>query len=100
MSARWLGIIFWRFVTDTMPDYVPQPDPSGHTSCPIALALLDCSFEEEHHSRAIDVQVESVLPLSPLLLGVQSSLDKSLQGRHEEDPVFDLSESLMAFKLS
>ena len=62
---------FWRFVLDTLLDYVPQPDPSGHAPCSIALALLDCSFEEERRSRMINVQVESVLPLSPLLLGVQ-----------------------------
>ena len=68
--------------------------------CSIALVLLDRSFEEERRLRAIDVQVEAALPLSPLLLGVQSHLDRHLQGRHMEDPIYDLSESLTAFKLS
>ncbi len=90
---------FRRFVTDSLPDYVPQPDPSGHAPCSIALASLDRSFEEERCSHAIDVQVESALPLSPLLLGVQTFLDRYLQGRREEDPIYDLSESLAAFKL-
>ena len=61
---------FRTFVTDMLLDYVPQPDPSGHAPCSIALALLDRSFEEERRSRPIDVQVESALPLSPLLLCV------------------------------
>ncbi len=93
-SAQWLGVVsasFWRF------DDVPQPDPSGHAPCSIALALLDHSFEEERRSHTIDVQVESALPLSQLLLGVQSFLDRYLHGCHEEDPIFDLSESLAAF---
>ena len=38
--------------------------------------------------------------MSPLLLGVQSFLDRHLQGRREEDPVYDLAESLASFKLS
>ena len=87
---------FRRFVTDTLPDYVPQLDPSGHAPCSIALVSLDRLFEEECHSRTIDVQVESALPLSPLLLGVQTFLHQYLQGRCEEDPVYDLSD----FKLS
>ncbi len=91
---------FRRFVTDTLPDYVPQLDPSGHAPCSIALASLDRFFEQERRSRAIDVQVESALLLSPLLLGVQSYLDRRLQGRREEDPIYDFSESLAAFKRS
>ena len=85
---------------DMLSDYIPQVDPSGHTSCYIALVSLDCSFEEECHSRTIDVQVESALPLSPFLLGIQTFLDRNLQGRHEEDLIFDLSDSLVALKLS
>ncbi len=53
---------FWRFVTDTLLEYIPQPDPSGHMPCSIALVSLDLSFEEERRSRMIDVQVESALP--------------------------------------
>ncbi len=87
-------------MADTLLDYVPQPDPSGHMPCSIALASLDRSFEEERRSRALDVQVESALPLSPVLLGVQTFLDRHLQGRREEDPIYDLSESLVSFKLS
>ena len=63
------------------------------------MVLLDCSFEEECHSRAIDVQVELVLPLNPLLLGIQTFLDWYLQGRRAEDYLYDLSESLVAFKI-
>ena len=91
---------FWCFAMDMLPDYVPQPDPSGHMPCSIALVLLDLSFKEEHHSCTIDVQIKSALPLSLLLLVLQSFLDRYLQGQREEDPVFDLSESLAAFKLS
>ena len=91
---------FQRFVMDMLPDFLPPPDPSSHTPCSITLASLDCLFEEERCSRTIDMQVESVLPLSLVLLGVQSFLDRYLQGRCEEDPVFDLSKSLVAFKLS
>ena len=39
---------FRHFITDTLPDYVPQPDPSGHMPYSIALALLDRFFEECH----------------------------------------------------
>ena len=77
---------FWCFVTDTLPDYILQPDPSGHVPCAIALASLDRLFEGEHRLRTVDMQLESALPLSSLLLGVQSFLDRYLQGRHEEDP--------------
>ena len=91
---------FWRFVTDMLPDYIPQSDPSGHAPCFIALVSLDRLFQEERRSWTIDMQVELALPLSPLLRGVQSFLDRYLQGWHEEDPVVNLSESLAAFKLS
>ena len=91
---------FRRFVTHMLLDYVPQPDPSGHAPCSIALASLDRSFEEERCLCTVDMQIESALPLSPLLLGVQSFLDRYLQDRHEEDLILDLSESLAAFKLS
>ena len=84
---------FQRFITATLLDYVPQPDPSGHVPCSIRVACLDCSFEEEHRSCTIDVQEKSALRLSPLLA-------RYLQGQREEDPVFNLSESLVAFKLS
>ena len=29
-----------RFVSDRLPDYMPQPDTSGHAPCSITLALL------------------------------------------------------------
>ncbi len=60
---------FRCFVMDTLPDYVPQPDPSGHVPCSITLASLDRSFEEGHRSRTIDVQVESAPPLESPLVG-------------------------------
>ena len=88
---------FRLFVSDTLSGYVPQPDPSGHAPCSIVLASLDRPFEEERRFHTIDVQVELALPLGPLLLGVQSSLDRLLQGRRREDPIYDLSESLAAF---
>ena len=91
---------FRGFITDTWPDYVTQLDPSGHMSCSIAMVLLDLSFEEEHPSCTIVMQVESTLPLSPLLLGVQSFFERHLQGQREEDPIYDLPESLVVFKLS
>ena len=61
--------------------------------CSIALASVDRSFEEERHSCTIDLQVMLVLPLGPFL-------DCHLQSCCKEDPVYDLSESLTAFKLS
>ncbi len=91
---------FWRFITDTLLDYVPQLDPSGHAPCSIMLASLDHSFQEEHRSCTIDLQVQSALPLGPLLLGVQSFLDHYLLGHCAEDPVYDVSGSLTALKLS
>ncbi len=45
----------------------------------------------------VDIQVASVLPLSHLLLGVETYLDQYLQGRWEEIPIYNLSESLSAF---
>ena len=45
---------FQCFIMDMLPDYVPQPDPSGHAPCLIALTSLDGSFEEEHHTCTID----------------------------------------------
>ncbi len=81
-------------------DYVPKPDPSGHAPCSIALASLDHSFEEKRHSCTVDVQVDLALPLSPLLLGIQTFLDQHLHSCHEEDLIYYLSESLTAFKLS
>ena len=48
----------------------------------------------------VNLQVESALPLSPLLLGVQFYMDRYFQGCREEDPVFDISGSLIAFKRS
>ncbi len=56
--------------------------------------------EEEHRSHIIDVQIESALPFSPLLLGVQSFLDSHLQGWRKKDHIYNLSEFLAAFKLS
>ncbi len=87
---------FRRYVSDLLLDYVPQPDPSGHAPCSIVQASLDCYFEEEYCSHTIDLHVESALPLSPLLLGMQASLDRYLQDHCEEVPVSDLSESLAA----
>ena len=49
---------FWCFVTDTLSDYVLEPDPLGHAPCSIALAMLDHSFEEEHRSHTINLKVE------------------------------------------
>ncbi len=63
----------------------------------IALASLDSLFEEDRRLCTIDVQVESALPLTSLLLGAQSFLDRYLQGCHEKDPIYDLPESLTAF---
>ena len=68
--------IIWQLniafaVSDTLADYVPQLDPSGHTPCSIALALLDRSFEEDPHLCTVDLQVESALPLSPLFRAIE-----------------------------
>ena len=72
---------------------MPQPVSLGNGLCYIALASLGSSFKEGG-SCTVDTQVESVLPVSPLLLRIHSYLDHYLQGRWEEDPVYYLSESL------
>ena len=64
-----------------LPDSVLQPDPWGHGSCSFALGLLDSSFKEEHCPQIVDMQVESVLPLS----FPQTYLDCYLHGHWDED---------------
>ena len=41
---------FCQFVTDTLPDYVPHPDPLDQGSCSIALAYLDGFFDKVNRS--------------------------------------------------
>ena len=82
---------FCRFVSDSLSDNVLQPDHLGVESCSITLESLDRSFEEERRTHMLDLQVESVLPLSHLVVGVQSYLDRYLQGCQEEDPVYDVT---------
>ncbi len=62
--------------------------------------LAPCTAGSTNVLVIIDMQVKLALPLSLLLLGVQAFFDRYLKGQHEEDPVFNLSESLSAFKLS
>ncbi len=90
---------FRRFVTESLPDYVAQPDPADSGSCSLALASLDRSFEEDRRSRAVDQMVESALPLSPLLVGAQQALDRHLQGRAPDVPLYSVSEPLSSFRL-
>ena len=90
---------FRRFATDTLPDYIPQPDPETQGSLGLAASAIDGDFDRSCHVRAVDRAIESALPLSKLLLNAQKHLDKAIQGRDEAEELQDISTPLAKLSL-
>ena len=91
---------FRRFVGEILPGYVPQPDPDTLGSHGIALSNLDASFDEERRATKVEHLLDSALPLSPLLGGIQNHLDRFLQGSELPQQLYCLDRPLSEFNLS